>query len=199
MQDSRPASGAEHLISHAWEMDNLEYQGVPVSLGFKVALGSLLTTAMMTELCTWGAKTLKKNLHNFIPSWEERELSIKSLMNDSIYQHDVINICKRKFLSSDQLVTRRKQILAEWTTMTDKISKQIITFEETKRLFEIVGCPTEPGDIGLTKTMCSSGILKAQMLRERYTILDLLYELGILDEVIHSICNTGTYFSDYIR
>ena len=45
-QSSRPASGAEHLFSHVWEMAGLtDPQGREPSHGFKVALGTLATNA----------------------------------------------------------------------------------------------------------------------------------------------------------
>ncbi|MCF7954146.1 MAG: iron-containing alcohol dehydrogenase, partial [Spirochaetales bacterium] len=47
LKRSRPVSGAEHLFSHIWEMEGLTYRGETVSHGFKVGIGSLLSTALM--------------------------------------------------------------------------------------------------------------------------------------------------------
>ena len=44
MGSSRPASGTEHQVSHYWDMEDLCYNGLPVSHGFKVGIGTLIST-----------------------------------------------------------------------------------------------------------------------------------------------------------
>jgi glycerol-1-phosphate dehydrogenase [NAD(P)+] len=41
---TRPASGSEHQFSHLWEMRGLEHEGEFVSHGFKVGMGSIVST-----------------------------------------------------------------------------------------------------------------------------------------------------------
>ena len=50
MQSSRPASGAEHQFSHCWDMENLCFEGKHVSHGFKVGIGTLISTAAIELL-----------------------------------------------------------------------------------------------------------------------------------------------------
>ncbi|MFA6816326.1 MAG: sn-glycerol-1-phosphate dehydrogenase, partial [Lentisphaeria bacterium] len=45
--ESRPASGAEHLFSHVWEMEGLQQNGIDISHGFKVGVGLLASTLLM--------------------------------------------------------------------------------------------------------------------------------------------------------
>jgi predicted HD superfamily hydrolase involved in NAD metabolism len=45
--DSRPASGSEHLFSHVWEMEGLLFNGEEVSHGFKVSVGTVVTLKLM--------------------------------------------------------------------------------------------------------------------------------------------------------
>ncbi len=48
---SRPASGADHLFSHIWEMQHhRDVNGEPISHGFQVAIGTLASTALI-ESC----------------------------------------------------------------------------------------------------------------------------------------------------
>ncbi|MDD3155759.1 MAG: iron-containing alcohol dehydrogenase, partial [Victivallaceae bacterium] len=46
-KDSRSASGAEHLMAHIWEMENLEFEGTGVSHGFKVSIGTVVVLNLM--------------------------------------------------------------------------------------------------------------------------------------------------------
>ena len=47
---SRPASGTEHQVSHYWDMEDLCFEGKPVSHGFKVGIGTLVSTATIEFL-----------------------------------------------------------------------------------------------------------------------------------------------------
>ncbi|MBL8057126.1 MAG: sn-glycerol-1-phosphate dehydrogenase, partial [Anaerolineales bacterium] len=50
-QSSRPASGAEHLFSHLWEMEGLgQDRPLPLSHGFKVGVGSIACAALYEAL-----------------------------------------------------------------------------------------------------------------------------------------------------
>ena len=50
MNSSRPASGTEHQISHYWDMEDLCFEGRPVSHGFKVGIGTLASTKTLEFL-----------------------------------------------------------------------------------------------------------------------------------------------------
>ena len=50
MNSSRPASGTEHQVSHYWDMEDLCFNGKPVSHGFKVGIGTLASTATIEFL-----------------------------------------------------------------------------------------------------------------------------------------------------
>ena len=52
ISSSRPASGTDHQFSHFWDMEGLCYEGKHVSHGFKVAIGTLVSTACLEYLLT---------------------------------------------------------------------------------------------------------------------------------------------------
>lgn len=45
-----PASGTDHQFSHYWDMEGLCHNGKHVSHGFKVSIGTLVSTACMEYL-----------------------------------------------------------------------------------------------------------------------------------------------------
>ncbi len=49
-----------------------------------------------------------------------------------------------------------------------------------------VSCPLTYADINTTKENFLHAIRSSQMIRNRYTLLDLLYEAGFLDEALDS-------------
>lgn len=198
--DSRPASGAEHLMSHVWEMDHLEMDGVPVSHGFKVGIGTLATTAIYEELLLLSTKDIEK-LYSEHPaeSWQKRVHYLDTLLTPDLTKDTIMNVSQSKFLEGSLFSTRRELILSNWDTIQERIGEQIIRYEELQGMFSLSGCPLEPGTIGLSKEALEKGIRKAQLIRNRYTCLDLLYEIGYLDTIIETIVGTSKYFGSYLE
>ncbi|WP_302452825.1 sn-glycerol-1-phosphate dehydrogenase [Victivallis vadensis] len=173
-RDSRPASGAEHLVSHVWEMEGLE-----ASHGFKVGIGTLAVTAMMTEAFRLSAAELRRVASP--PSGpEEREREIAALLSRGVYG-DAAGIAMKKFLSGNELLERRSLIASKWEQMGERVLRQLIPFNEMKRQFQRAGCPVHPAEIGLARADFRDGFRRAQLIRKRYTVLDLAYEAGILE------------------
>lgn len=199
MRDSRPASGADHLFSHAWEMSQSARGMHSVSHGFKVAIGSLISTAMMTEVLKLDRATLlqKFERHPGI-AWSAREAQVRAFWEGLTHQETVLNVCREKFLEGEQLVERRAAIAKVWERVRDRIRGQILPFARLKDMLQTANCPTEPRDIGLSRTMMRDGIYMAQMIRTRYTILDYLYEIGIFDEIAELLLDGSTYFREYL-
>ena len=173
-RDSRPASGAEHLVSHVWEMEGLE-----ASHGFKVGIGTLAVTAMMTEAFRLSAAELRRVASP--PSGpEEREREIAALLSRGVYG-DAAGIAMTKFLSGNELLERRSLIASKWEQMGERVLRQLIPFNEMKRQFQRAGCPVHPAEIGLVRADFRDGFRRARLIRKRYTVLDLAYEAGILE------------------
>ena len=173
-RDSRPASGAEHLVSHVWEMEGSE-----ASHGFKVGIGTLAVTAMMTEAFRLSAAELRRVASP--PSGpEEREREIAALLSRGV-DGDAAGIAMKKFLSGNELLERRSLIASKWEQMGERVLRQLIPFNEMKRQFQRAGCPVHPAEIGLARADFRDGFRRAQLIRKRYTVLDLAYEAGILE------------------
>ena len=194
-RDSRPASGADHLISHVWEMDHLTFGGKAVSHGFKVAIGTLTSTAIMTELLKRSKDDLKHAFESNAPIlWEVREGQIRALIGTEKGLQVALDISHSKFPTREVLESRRQEILDSWDVLKKRIENQIIPFKQLKEMYRIAQCPTEPTDIGLDKAEHIRGIRIAQLIRKRYTVLDLAYEMGLFDEIIDVVVGSGVYF-----
>jgi len=51
-------------------------------------------------------------------------------------------------------------------------------------MLQVAGCPTGPVEIGLRWEDFEATYLRARTIRKRYTVLDLAFETGILEECI---------------
>ena len=58
------------------------------------------------------------------------------------------------------------------------------TGSEAEKMLTAAGCPIKPEEIGLDRKQYIHGIYTAQLIRKRYTVLDMLYEAGLLDAAV---------------
>ncbi len=198
MQKSRPASGTEHLFSHYWEMRHLEIEGVPVSHGFKVSIGTLAATALMETLFARDIGSLDVDARlSAYPSHVERERAVRSTFEGDPggMVEQIVSACLSKHLSREQLRERLQLIAERWYTITEKVRSQILPYDRIRESLHTAGCPVEPGRIGLTRDQVRETFVLAQMIRPRYTVMDLAYELGWLEECVDEIFSSPAYLT----
>ena len=185
-RDSRPASGADHLVSHIWEMENLCCNGKPVSHGFKVAIGTVTSTALYEALFSLSEQEARRLAR---PGLDRagREAEIDALLSVGTYGAATRTIALDKFREGDALAERRELIYRNWETLRKRILHQLYPLEELTRRLTAAGCPVRPANIQLGREQFLHGIRTAQLIRKRYTVLDLVYELGLLEELLQRI------------
>lgn len=184
--DSRPASGAEHLFSHIWEMEGLNKDGQDISHGFKVGIGLLIDTLLLEFIQNHSfaevAPLMKPGLTR-----EGRLAEIDELLKLGCYGPEPKETAMRKFMEGDKLKERRELIAAQWEPLRAKLAGQLLPFAEIKRMLKEANCPTHPAEIGLTPEQFRHGVPAAQLIRLRYTCLDFLYEAGLLDAAVKTL------------
>ena len=180
-KESRPASGAEHLFSHVWEMDGVKKDGVSPSHGFKVGVGTLISTALMEFAFNVMTKedfaaSCRKSPEISIA---QRQAEIDSYLKGTPIYDNVCNICIGKLLTGEKLARRRSLIVEKWEYLKENVLKQIFTFDDMKARLQCLNCPVKAIDIGVDKDELFRGITVAAMIRKRYTIMDFLFEAGL--------------------
>jgi len=192
---SRAASGAEHLFSHIWEMSgHLASDGNPVSHGFQVSIGILCVTALMEEVFSHNPDDIDiDRALEIYPGRKERAAEVKLLMGALPSWEDYLEICLEKHLEKDQLRCKLLKIKEGWSDLRDRVWERLPHYRELKASLLKAGCPASPEDINLSRTEAIETFPKAQCMRNRYTILDLAYELGILDTCTEAIRQKGEY------
>lgn len=187
--NSRPASGSEHLLSHVWEMGGLSMDGEEVSHGFKVAIGTLVSTAMMELLLASDSRNREMD----VISQETLEGYLSRVFNGRVEQV-AVEIARNKELNGPRLEERRDRIRDALPSLSIRLQKQLIPFEVLRRMLEQGGCPVEPESVGLDRDSVAFAMRKARIIRSRYTIFDLAYEYGLLEEMIDVIAYSNRYF-----
>ena len=193
IQSSRPASGAEHQYSHCWDMEDLCVDGKHVSHGFKVGIGTLMSTAEIEFL-------LEKGLENIDvdacveawKSWDEMEAEIREIL-DGKPGHIARGIAeaKGKYVDKDGLRKQLEALKAAWPELSVKIKEQIIPFEQVRENLKLVGAPYEPEMIGVTRERFRKTVSYIPYMRSRFTNIDVIYRLGWMDEFIERMFGKG--------
>jgi len=194
MRSSRPASGTEHLFSHIWEMEHLEVGGELVSHGFKVAIGTLAATALMERVFARDIRELDiRRRSSAWLSWEERETEARRAFASSPILEDVLAACRAKWIERDVLAGRLECLAEGWPSLRQGVLRQLLPYAELARMFEQAGVPTRPEQAGLTRERVRATFAPANMIRTRYTALDLAYEAGWLEGCLDEIFASRRY------
>jgi glycerol-1-phosphate dehydrogenase [NAD(P)+] len=195
LQSSRPASGSEHLFSHIWEMQHLEKAGLPVSHGFKVALGTLASAAMRDVLLAQDVTPADVEAAvRRRPSRKQRDSEVRECFWEPAIAEQALETSIAKHISDDRLRARLLRAAERWDVLRRKVRRQLIPFTELRDMLRAAACPTQPEQIGLSRERLGETFRLAQMIRPRYTVLDLAYELGRLDECVQLVLAEHRYF-----
>ena len=188
-QSSRPASGAEHQFSHLWEGEGLgRDQDPPLSHGFKVGVGSVAIAALFERVLQRDLSDLDVDkICGAWPAWKEVERKVREVYSGSKLEEAAIKETQAKYISVDELRERLGLLREVWPELRGLVEAQLMTAGELREMLRAAGCPTSPEEIGLGWDEFKATYRRAQMLRKRYTVLDLANETGIFDECVEEL------------
>lgn len=200
VKSSRPASGAGHQFSHVWEMEGHGTDwDPPLSHGFKVGVGTVASCALWEEALKLDLANLDvESILESVPSREEREQSVRDLLDPRIAEEGVRHTLS-KHLEEEQLRERLEKIREVWPSVRERASKQLSSPDEIAEKLAKVGAPYHPEMIEIDLDRFRKTHFQAQMIRPRYTILDLLVDVGMLDEVVDRLFSADGYWGKHTR
>jgi glycerol-1-phosphate dehydrogenase [NAD(P)+] len=194
-RDSRPVSGSEHLFAHVWEMDDLSVNGVPVTHGHKVAIGTLAATAFLEILFadanapplpspSFKRLTLDQRIAEVTAAFQANSAALDSVIKTSI----------DKFPDPATVEKTCEGFRDTWKETCAKVMEQIMPYSELREMFVKAQCPVQPGEVNLTRTSVIDCARRAQMIRKRYNGLDLAMDLGCFETVLAKLEESKIYF-----
>lgn len=195
-QSSRPASGAEHQFSHLWEMEGLgRDDDPPLSHGFKVGLGTISLAALYERVLDRDLATIDVGaVVDAWPSPAEMEQSVRQAHD--LLADMAVDQTLGKYVTGEELAERLEHLREFWPTLRQRLADQLLPPEELEEMLRTAGCPTRPSDIGLSIEDFRTTYTRSQMIRTRYTLLDLAKETGILDACVDELFAPGGYWAD---
>jgi glycerol-1-phosphate dehydrogenase [NAD(P)+] len=193
MKNSRPVSGSEHLFSHVWEMEDLSVDGVPVTHGRKVTIGTLAAAAF-TEIFFADPLGPPKAP----PSWkrpgpEERKAEVSAAFTGNRAGDRISATALEKYLDGKKAEEINQAFRDGWKDIRDRVLEKLLPYGKLKELLAKAGCPLVPETIGLSREDAIATARKAQMIRNKYTILDLAWDMGVYETILSRLEDSGEY------
>lgn len=195
-RSSRPVSGCEHLYSHVWEMSNLCVDGIPVTHGHKVAIGTLCAAGLSEMLFNNESCPSPRMDPPLDRKAREKQVRLAFAAFSPVADAAVdaaVKTALEKIPAQESLQSIRKKAQESWPQLRRYIKDQIPPYHELKAQLERAGCPVRPEQIGLTRKEAIMTAVRAQMIRNRYTVLDLAWDLGLLEWLLAELDKSRTY------
>ena len=170
-KSSRPASGAEHQFSHLWNMEHHLNNGEHISHGFQVSIGMLAVTAFYEQVLRTPLENL--DVEACCAAWptpEELEKTALEMFVGTDFPNIGVQETKAKYVTREELAVQLQQLKEYWPKIRERLLAQLLPYKEVKRRLELVGAPTEPEQIGITRKRLRDTFIRAQFIRRRLAV-----------------------------
>lgn len=183
--NSRPASGSEHHMSHYWEMKFLQQGKHEVLHGTKVGIGTIVALHLYKYAAAMLAQDDLASLTR--PSFDKEKWDKKMLEIYGPAGQSVIALEEKTTKNSDDNVNRRRKMVIDNKDKIQNLIKQLPSIEETLQRMKKIDEPYRPDQVGITPEMLKIAIVYAKELRNRYGLLQLLYDFGKLEDAAETV------------
>jgi glycerol-1-phosphate dehydrogenase [NAD(P)+] len=177
--NSRPASGCEHHLSHFLEMRFLFDGRKPVLHGRKVGANTVVAAALYHRLYdeTPDFASARKARASFDEeAWAKRMTAAYGKAAPG-----VIALEKQAGKNSPEACLKQIDAMeAHW----EEIRQVIAGLPDAEKLADIlrsVGAPSSPREVGVSKALFREGVVAAKEVRDRFTLWQMLWDLGLLE------------------
>jgi glycerol-1-phosphate dehydrogenase [NAD(P)+] len=189
---SRPASGEEHLLSHTWEMLGL-IRGKETHLhGNQVGIGTEIILHIYQYLLTLDIHKVYADEKFKSFTREKWEKNIKQLFGNIAPQ-----IIQKKephinFTETDRK-SAAKHIVDKWEQIKEEVFLSMPSPASYRKMMDEAGSSLMPTDLKLDRESFRLSLLTAKEIRQRFGVMQILEDLGVLEEAVETI--TNLYYS----
>jgi glycerol-1-phosphate dehydrogenase [NAD(P)+] len=184
---SAPASGGEHLISHYWDMTAHDAGRTPALHGAQVGVATLLTAALYERVRLLDPEQL--NVEHLLSIYLSEEELLEELK--SRHGEELAAIIKAealaKHMPKEQKRRQLNKIVGGWEAMWNAVGAGHASLADILATLQKAQAPVSADALGIGRTEIYSALTRAKDIRNRYTILDLASDLGILEEIAEEV------------
>lgn len=188
---SSPASGAEHLLSHLWDMRR-HLDGRPLNHhGAQVGVGTIVTATLYEQLLAYPVESRvdPERLAAQRPSWAEERARLAKSHGPL---HDEIAACLiQKHREGDEHASFVRGALSIWGELRDELATIVRPAAQIRAALAAAGAPLTVAELGIDEVEARETFRTARDIRARYTILDLVSDLGLMDELADGVLDAS--------
>ena len=179
---SAPASGGEHLISHLWDMTAHWSGRSPALHGQQTGVTTLICLRLYEKLLRLDKKALRRLIDR--KPVKEAPAAFEARMKTTFRDiaEAVLPFARGKYLDSPSLFKRREAIFNRWEEICRAVAPVVIPANACRAHLKAAGAVHRAADLGITKEELAFAFRHARWIRNRYTVLDLAAELGVLEK-----------------
>ena len=182
---SRPASGAEHHISHFFDL--LAAQGLRPHAPHGLQVGYASHFAMALQRFAFSGEVVQIT---FPDEPRGRDEARAWFAGDDDEFRSVLDD-KRRFHSDHASAWPTTE--SAWHGAEVRLTEAMENFPLVERALFAAGIPRTPGFLNVDDTLLRAALRYANRLRARYTVLDFLEGQGLLDTAIDVVLGTPTH------
>ena len=183
--NSRPASGCEHHISHYWEM-LFEQQGRrPAPHGIQVGVGTVLILKLTELLRAKGVEFDKARAFARAYDPEKWKEEIRAAYGPAAGGVIAMEETAKKNETSGHL-KRIDTMEKNWGEITALLD-QLPSAQQVIDILKSLDAPYLPGQIDVDDQLLRNTLKYCKEVRARYTILQMIWDLGLLDTLIDEV------------
>jgi len=178
--DSRPASGAEHLVAHYLEMVRLSQGGKTSLHGLRVGAATLLIQKMYRRFLQEMNDIDWDKIATSSPSPIDKEILEKQFgpLYPFVEKEATSKIAAPLFISNN-----RKQPHF-FSTLFQAISEKLYAIPDVEQSLKRSKTPSTFEELGFDRALVKNAFLYSRFVRKRITILDFLDEAGLLEKYV---------------
>ena len=183
---SRPASGAEHYISHIIDMRSEEF-GTPADLhGIQCAIGTYIATKLYEKLysITPDFERGTSYARNFdFADWSEH---LRALLGSGAESMIALEAKEKKY-DKEAHRERLKLIIEKWNDILKIMKEELPEISELDKLYDKLSIPKSPTEIGTEAALLPEIFKASKDIRDKYVLPRLLWDIGLLDEFAKTV------------
>src|SRR5687768_3554241 len=197
---SRPASGSEHQLAHVWEMDRISVDGEPVAHGSCVGVATIAMLALYEWFLSRDIRSVATDLRR-LATMDPRavEAELEAAFADAALVQSATAEMAAKLARAERRPQRVAAISAAWPTLRRRLESALVPAITMQKWLATCGAASHPSDLHVSLVKLAADYRRARLIRRRYTILDCLDDLGLLDEAIQALFASGGFWRSHAR
>ena len=183
---SAPASGAEHLISHYWDMEqHCQHDAVLALHGTQVGIGTLVSAFTLNRLIKlkpsqlFDAAERAKSAEPPRPWTRETLKPLHPKLTDPVLEELAVQINK-KTLSQAERYEELRMLAETWPETQRQLAAVVLPESEMKEALKVAGCVRTARALGVSPKAFIQTITYCRHIRSRFVNFDLAATLGLL-------------------